>query len=212
VSECVAAALVVSKSVDDARFRLQMEGIAEALEDPSVFSAITGNAGGILIAMVIWADRPNLTMGWLRIASPANAAAAAGHAAAGGRIPLPRPDVPDILGRGSAGAAERVVIDVSADGIDNCTDAGGLAEAHAALLASGPTVNGLPILVRGKNDVVGAGAYRAPGYGLLPARRCRRSARARSNGTAPTSSAVPGRSFSRRPALATSRGRCGRNS
>jgi hypothetical protein len=61
VSECVAAALVVSKSVDDARFRLQMEGIAEALEDPSVFSAITGNAGGILIAMVIWADRPNLT-------------------------------------------------------------------------------------------------------------------------------------------------------
>ncbi len=35
-----------------------------------------------------------------------------------------------------------------------------------ALLATGATVNSLPILVPGENDVVGAGAYRAPGYGL----------------------------------------------
>ena len=63
--------------------------------------------------------------------------------------------------------AERVVIDVSGDGIDNCTDADRLAEAQRTLLDTGATVNGLPILVPGENDVVGAGAYRAPGYGLL---------------------------------------------
>ncbi|MBW4971862.1 DUF1194 domain-containing protein, partial [Croceibacter atlanticus] len=79
--ESVATALVVSvdvsQSVDDARFRLQMEGIAEALEDPSVLGAITGNPGGILFAMVTWADRANLAVGWRRIAGRADAAAAA---------------------------------------------------------------------------------------------------------------------------------------
>lgn len=64
--------------------------------------------------------------------------------------------------------AEQVVIDVSGDRIDTGTDAEILADAHAALLATGATVNGLPILVPGENDVVGAGAYRAPGYGLRP--------------------------------------------
>ena len=79
--ESVATALVVSvdvsQSVDDTRFRLQMEGIAEALEDPSVVGAITGNPGGILFAMVTWADRANLAVGWRRIASRTDAAATA---------------------------------------------------------------------------------------------------------------------------------------
>ena len=35
-------AVDVSQSVDDARFRLQMQGIAEALEDPGVVGAIAG--------------------------------------------------------------------------------------------------------------------------------------------------------------------------
>jgi hypothetical protein len=177
--ESVATALIVSvdvsQSVDDARFRLQMEGIAEALEDPSVLGAITGNPGGILFAMVTWADRANLAVGWRRIAGRADAAAAAALVRATPRqageftclgqmfrtvtaAVLPALPVP----------AERVVVDVSGDGIDNCTDADSLAEAHRSLLDTGATVNGLPILVPGENDVVGAGAYRAPGYGLLP--------------------------------------------
>ena len=37
--------------------------------------------------------------------------------------------------------------DGSGDGIDKCTEADSLADAHRALLATGATVNGLPILV-----------------------------------------------------------------
>ncbi|AWN35246.1 DUF1194 domain-containing protein [Methylobacterium radiodurans] len=163
----------VSQSVDDARFNLQMEGIAEALEDPGVVAAMTGNPGGTLFAMVTWADRAGLALAWRRIATRADARAVAAEVRATPRqsgeftcvgqmfrtvvasvIPtLPMP-------------ADRIVVDVSGDGIDNCTDADSLASDRAALLATGATINGLPILVPGENDVVGAGAYRAPGYGL----------------------------------------------
>jgi hypothetical protein len=175
--ESVATALVVSvdvsQSVDDTRFRLQMEGIAEALEDPSVVGAITGNPGGILFAMVTWADRANLAVGWRRIASRADAVATAALVRATPRQAGEFTCLGQMFRTVTAGVlpalpmpADRVVIDVSGDGIDNCTDADSLAEAHVALLATGATVNGLPILVPGENDVVGAGAYRAPGYGL----------------------------------------------
>jgi hypothetical protein len=63
---------------------------------------------------------------------------------------------------------DRVVIDVSGDGIDNCSDPDSVEAERAAVLATGATINGLPILVPGENDVVGAGAFRAPGYGLRP--------------------------------------------
>lgn len=34
------------------------------------------------------------------------------------------------------------------------------------MLELGVTINGLPILVPGENDVVGVGAFRKPGFGL----------------------------------------------
>ncbi len=47
----------MSNSVDEQRYRLQMEGIAQALEDPGVIKAIAGGAkGGILFSMITWAD------------------------------------------------------------------------------------------------------------------------------------------------------------
>nr|WP_096488005.1 DUF1194 domain-containing protein [Methylorubrum populi] len=163
----------VSQSVDDSRFVLQMEGIAEALEDPGVIAAMTGHPGGTLFAMVTWADRAGLPLGWRRIATRADAFAAAAQVRATPRqsgeftclgqmfrtvtaTVLPAMPVP----------AERIVVDVSGDGIDNCTDPEDLEAERTALLATGATINGLPILVPGENDVVGAGAYRAPGYGL----------------------------------------------
>lgn len=177
--ESAAMALVVavdvSQSVDDARFRLQMQGIAEALEDPGVVGAIAGNPGGILFAMVTWADQARLTLGWRRLRGRADAAATAAQVRAlprqGGEFTcigqmmrsvaasvLPALPVP----------VDRMVVDVSGDGIDNCTEAAALDAEREGLLAAGATVNGLPILVPGENDVVGAGAFRAPGYGLRP--------------------------------------------
>ncbi|KAB1079023.1 DUF1194 domain-containing protein [Methylobacterium soli] len=175
--ESAAMALVVSvdvsQSVDEARFRLQMEGIAEALEDPAVLAAITGNPGGILFSLVTWADKAALTLPWTRIATRGDAAAVAGRVRA-----LPRQAgtftcLGQMLRTVSASVlpalpvpADRVVIDVSGDGIDNCADPEAIHDERDGLLAAGATINGLPILVPGENDVVGVGAFRAPGYGL----------------------------------------------
>lgn len=166
-------AVDVSQSVDAARFGLQMEGIAEALEDPGVVAAMTARPGGTLFAMVTWADRAGLAVGWRRIASRADAVATAAQVRATPRQTGEFTCLAQMF-RTIAGSvipampvsAEHIVVDVSGDGIDNCTDTDDLANEQAVLLATGATINGLPILVPGENDVVGAGAYRSPGYGL----------------------------------------------
>lgn len=173
VGTALVVSVDVSGSVDESRYRLQMEGIAEALEDPSVLAAIAGSPGGIAFALVTWADATRVSVDWRRIATRADAAATAALVRAVPRQPgnftclggmlrtlsgtvLQRLPVP----------AERVVVDVSSDGIDNCTDPDELRAQRDALLDGGAVINGLPILVPGENDVVGVGAYRAPGYGL----------------------------------------------
>ncbi|ACB82962.1 protein of unknown function DUF1194 [Methylorubrum populi BJ001] len=175
--QTAAVALVVSvdvsQSVDDSRFRLQMEGIAEALEDPGVIAAMTGHPGGTLFAMITWADRAGLALGWRRIATRADALATAAQVRATPRQSGEFTCLGQMFRTVTASVipalpvpAERIVVDVSGDGIDNCTDPDDLEAERTALLATGATINGLPILVPGENDVVGAGAYRAPGYGL----------------------------------------------
>ena len=175
--EGVATALIVSVdvsgSVDETRYRLQMEGIAEALEDPAVLAAIQSNPGGIYFTLVTWADGARHSVEWRRIASKADAAAAAVLVRAVPRLPGEFTCVGQMLRTVAASVvpklpvpADRVVIDVSGDGIDNCTDVEAIHTERDGLLAAGTTINGLPILVPGENDVVGVGAYRAPGYGL----------------------------------------------
>lgn len=167
-------AVDVSNSVDAARYKLQMEGIAQALEDPSVVNAITGGAkGGILLSLVTWADHAHVALPWqpVRSASDAQAFAAkirqvpqvAGEYTCTARMFEMIGDtiVPEI-----PAAAGHVVIDVSGDGIDNCGQPGDAAARRDDLVAMGATINGLPIIVQGENDIVGSGAYRAPGYGL----------------------------------------------
>lgn len=173
----VATALVVSVdvsgSVDERRYHLQMEGIAEALEDAAVLAAIQANPGGIYFALVTWADGARVAVDWRRIASKADAAATALLVRAVPRVPGEFTCVGQMLRTVASSvvprlpvAADRVVIDVSGDGIDNCSDVDAIHTERDALLAAGTTINGLPILVPGENDVVGVGAYRAPGYGL----------------------------------------------
>lgn len=138
-------------------------------------SALTGNAGGILFAMVTWSDRAHLALPWRRIASRRDALEAAALVRA---VPRQEGDftcLGQMMRTVTASVlpampvpAERIVVDVSGDGIDNCTDPDSLSTEREALLATGATINGLPILVPGENDVVGAGAFRAPGYGLRP--------------------------------------------
>ena len=70
----------VSESVDDDRYRLQMDGIASALEDPGVVSTITsGPKGRIVFAMVVWADKSEVAIPWIVIANKADVIGVAGR-------------------------------------------------------------------------------------------------------------------------------------
>src|SRR4051812_21605634 len=63
VDTALILAVDVSSSVDERRYGLQMEGIAQALEDPAVQSAILGAPNGaILLSLVTWADRPKVSL------------------------------------------------------------------------------------------------------------------------------------------------------
>jgi hypothetical protein len=166
-------AVDISDSVDEARYRLQMEGIARALEDEGVVNAITGGQkGAIAVALVEWADTADTTIDWQAIRRADDASRLAARIRA-----LPhRKGEYTCLARmmslvrervlAARPAANRTVLDVSGDGIDNCDDRTASDRARDALAADGVTINGLPIIVAGENDIVGSGAYRAPGYGL----------------------------------------------
>lgn len=163
-------AVDVSDSVDEARYRLQMDGIAAALEDPAVIATITGGArGGILLAMTAWDDHPHLVLPWTGVRSAADAIKIAARIRA-----LPRRTgqftcmarmmrylaeevIPDVRGQ-----AARVVVDVSGDGPDNCNPYTATVAARDALVAAGATVNGLPI-IEVEDRIIGQGAFRAPG-------------------------------------------------
>jgi Protein of unknown function (DUF1194) len=154
VDTALIVAVDVSSSVDADRYKLQMEGIAKALEDPGVIQAIAGGPnGGILFSMVTWADRPSIALPWVRIANKEDALAVAQRVR---KLPLQSGEftcmtrmlrsandkiVPQIPAK-----ALRVVIDVSGDGPDNCNADEPIETVRDELVANGVTINGLPIL------------------------------------------------------------------
>ncbi len=164
----------VSQSVDAERYRLQIEGVALALEDPSVVAAITsGPKGAILFSLVTWADQADVSLNWHLIRSREDAAAVAKLVRSlpqkGGEftcIARMLHSVSERIIPSITLPVERIVVDVSGDGIDNCSDINAVHTERDAVVAKGATINGLPILVAGENDIVGSGAYRAPGFGL----------------------------------------------
>ena len=160
VDTALIVAVDVSNSVDENRYRLQMEGIAQALEDPGVIQAIMGGAKrGILFSMITWADLPKVNLPWTRITSAEEARAAATRVRT-----LPRQGgeftcmsrmmrfvsdkiVPQIPAR-----AVKVVLDISGDGRDNCNEKQPIDEVRDELVKYGVTVNGLPILEGAEGD------------------------------------------------------------
>lgn len=181
VDTALVLAVDVSNSVDARRYRLQVEGIAGALEDPSVQAALLGGAqGSIAITIILWADRPQLSVPWVRIASAADAVALATRMRS-----LPRQGgeftcvaqmmrfVADKITPQIPVQAARVILDVSGDGQDNCNPERGTPSVRDELVALGLTINGLPIL-EGEQAATLAGWYRenvigGQGSFLLPA-------------------------------------------
>lgn len=182
VDTALILAIDVSNSVDAVRYRLQIDGIADALEDPSVQAAILGGQrGSIAIGVVLWADRPRFSIPWVRIASAADATALADKmrrlARQGGQftcVAQMMRFVADKIAPQVPMRAARIVLDVSGDGQENCNPEVAPAELRDELVAIGLTINGLPIL-EGSEGAVLAGWYRenvigGPGAFLLPAR------------------------------------------
>lgn len=144
----------VSNSVDATRYQLQLEGIAKALEDENVIEAIlTGGRGSILISLVMWADKPKISIPWTRIASKEEALAVAQQVR---RLPREGGEftcmsgmmrmVADKVVTQIPAQANRIVIDVSGDGKDNCNREEPVDAVRDELVESGVIINGLPIL------------------------------------------------------------------
>lgn len=185
VDTALVVSVDVSNSVDEKRYRLQMEGIAKALEDPGVVAAITtGPQAAILFSIMTWADRSEMTLPWVRISSAAEARAVAARIRKLPRVKgeftcLARMlrNVADKVVTQIPAAANRVVIDVSGDGHDDCNPAEPAAAVRDELVAGKVVINGLPILDgdEGKtiedwyrtNVMGGAGSFviAANGYG-----------------------------------------------
>ena len=154
VDTALVVAIDVSNSVDDKRYSLQMEGIAKALEDPGVISAITtGPQAAILFSILTWADRSEIALPWVRIS---NAAEAKSVAARIRKLPRAKGEF-TCLSRMLRGVADkivpqipananRVVIDVSGDGRDDCNPDEPSDTVRDELVTSRVTINGLPIL------------------------------------------------------------------
>lgn len=185
VQEYVDTALVVSvdvsNSVDAHRYSLQMEGIANALEDPEVLKAVlNGPNGAILFSMVTWADKPRQVIGWERISDEADAAAVAAKVRG-----LPRQtgeftcvsamlrSISDKVVSQIPAKSFRTIVDVSGDGSENCNPQESVSSVRDELVSLGVTVNGLPIL-EGDEGATLEGWFRenvmgGPGSFVLPA-------------------------------------------
>lgn len=176
VDAALILAVDVSQSVDEDRYRLQIEGMAKALDDKAVADTIiSGPYGRIAVQFIMWADGVETTIPWQIISSRQEASALANlmrqqthrkgeYTCMARMMRTVDEDMLDDL----PFTASRTILDISGDGIDNCADTSAIEDARDRLLRRRVTINGLPIIVSGENDVVGAGAYRAPGFGLRP--------------------------------------------
>ncbi len=154
-------AVDVSRSMTPDEQQLQRDGYVEAFRHPEVIQAIqSGALGEIAVTYVEWAGPAyhNIAVPWTIIASAADANAFADKLAA---APIGHEFGTSI----SAGVAfantlfatsgvsdDRRTIDVSGDGPNNA--GGPVVQARDAAVASGVTINGLPIMLHA-NDYFG---------------------------------------------------------
>ncbi|MEO1205339.1 MAG: DUF1194 domain-containing protein [Pseudomonadota bacterium] len=162
VDTALVVAVDVSNSVDDKRYRLQLKGIADALEDPGVISAIlNGPRSAILVSIVAWSDKPEIALPWMMISSPEEARGVAQRVR---RLPRYGGEftcmarmlrfVTDKVLPQTPVNSFRSVVDVSGDGRDNCNPDQPVAAIRDELASYGTTINGLPILSGSQKDTL----------------------------------------------------------
>lgn len=154
VDTALVVSVDVSSSVDNKRYDLQLEGIAQALEDSNVIKSIlNGPRGAILFSLVTWSDEPRVDVSWRRISSVEEAQDVAQTVR---RVPRNKGNFTclgkmlkflneKVLTRITVKAL-RTVVDVSGDGKDNCNPPRPIASYRDEIVSYGATINGLPIL------------------------------------------------------------------
>jgi hypothetical protein len=147
-------AMDVSDSMDEERFNLQMEGVAKALGAEDVEASIlSGPHRAILVSLVQWSNRPFVSLPWTLLTSESDIRHFAdrvrhldrqGHDFTCMSVALR--SIADKLVTQMPVPAERIVIDVSGDGHDNCNPREPVEKVRDELNAKGVAINGLPIL------------------------------------------------------------------
>jgi hypothetical protein len=177
-------AVDVSGSVSGERYNLQMDGIAAAFEDPAVQATIlSGPHGALVIVLVQWSDKAQISIPWMVVASKADARVFAERVRHAPRIAdqftcmsqMMRFVADKVLPRIPAQPA-RTVIDVSGDGAENCNPATPVDAVRDELIGDAVTINGLPIIEGDDHDhlepwyashvVGGKGAFLTPAHGF----------------------------------------------
>jgi hypothetical protein len=147
----LAFALDVSASVDEAEYRLQLDGLAAGLRDPAVRAAILGPGGGVALSAYEWSgNHQQVTIApWALITTDRALDTFAAQLTAGPRSYTEFPTaIGYALGYGAvllkdAPPCQRRVIDISGDGLSN--DGFGPDAAYREFDLDNVTVNGLVI-------------------------------------------------------------------
>jgi hypothetical protein len=143
----------VSRSIDDAKFKLQRDGYAAAIVNPRVIAAIqSGGLGKIAVSFVEWsgAGEQKIVIDWTVIRDEATAKDFSAQIIKAPRAFRDRTSISGCIDFAMAQLARapfhanRHTIDVSGDGTHNSGHA--VTDARDEALAKGVTINGLVIL------------------------------------------------------------------
>ena len=155
----LALGLDVSGSVDDAEYRLQLDGLAAALEDPETQSALFGSPGAtVALAVYQWGapDQQDVLIDWTQITGPSQLASVVRRLrSTDSRFSDPYTGLGAALVFGATMLAERGecwqhTLDISGDGPSNA----GPPPESVTLAARPPiTVNALVINPTGRDNV-----------------------------------------------------------
>lgn len=154
----------VSRSITSDEFQLQRQGYAKGIANPDVVKAIqAGGIGAIDLTFIEWSgsDEQQVVVDWQIVRDQASAQHFADRLLAAPRAFYGRTSISAALDfalarlKASGVKAEREVIDVSGDGTNNAGRP--LADARAAALAAGVTINGLAIINTSGETLYGGG-------------------------------------------------------
>lgn len=167
----------VSGSVDPGEYRLQMDGLADALADPTVRDALVEAKAHVAVAQWSGTSRQALTVPWRGIGGPGDVAALIAEVRAAPRawrhystaIGDALIFAADLLGEVPAECRRRV-IDVSGDGPSN--EGTEVTRIRDALVRGGVQINGLAIETteKGLSDYYRENVIGGPGAFVLTAR------------------------------------------